>query len=197
MNKKLRGGSFIAAGLVTCAAFGFAAFNPSVVRDGKKSFDSNNGKGSIAANASVNVEADVNDFTYIASSKMLKLNGNSVVIKKTATEGSDSVNVFLDANHDGKADNNTPFKYEGEDGNPTADLPVDVSIYGISSGFGSDVLEDDLTIYMEGGQVNNLYGVQTGLKEAKGKVGIYISGGKVTGDVTGAYGITAFSPEGR
>ena len=122
MNKKLRGGSFIAAGLVTCAAFGFAAFNPSVVRDGKKSFDSNNGKGSIAANASFNVEADVNDFTYIASSKMLKLNGNSVVIKKTATEGSDSVNVFLDANHDGKADNNTPFKYEGEDGNPTADL---------------------------------------------------------------------------
>ena len=191
MNKKLKGGSFIAAGLVTCAAFGFAAFNPSVVKDGKISYDANNGKGSITANASVNVEADVNDFTYIASSKMLKLNGNSVVIKKTATEGSDSVNIFLDANHDGKADNNTPFKYEGEDGNLTADLPVDVSIYGISSGFGSDVLEDDLTIYMEGGQVYNLYGVQTGLKEAKGKVGIYISGGKVTGDVTGAYGITA------
>lgn len=195
MNKKLRGGSFIAAGLVTCAAFGFAAFNPSVVRDGKKSFDSNNGKGSIAANASVNVLANESDidsmFTYAANGNSLNLKGNSVVIKKTTTEGSDCANVFLDANHDGVADNNRPFMFKGTDGEMTADLPVTTDITGWGNSSNTDVPDGDVTIYMEGGQIRDLYGVNACGKTLNGKVGVYISGGKITEDVTAAYGITA------
>lgn len=196
MNKKLRGGSFIAAGLVTCAAFGFAAFNPSVVRDGKKSFDSNNGKGSIAANASVNVLANESDIdsmlTYTVSSNSINLNGNSIVIKKTSTEENDGVNIFLDANHDGVADNDRPFMYEDGDGNKTSDIPADLSVYGLS-GYKEENFEGDMTVYMQGGQVKRIIGAQSGgtFKKVDGKVGVYVSGGKVTSGIKGVSYISA------
>ena len=109
------------------------------------------------------------DSLLTLKSTVLYLNGNSVVITNSS-EGS-GINVFLDKNHDGIADNNRAFTYNG-----SATLPNNLMIIGYGD---AEEYDGDITIHVYGGTISTIHGANNNAK-VNGKVGVYIKDGEIT-----------------
>ena len=130
------------------------------------------------------VGEDINSLISL-SSNALDLNGNSVVIL-TDPDNPSKVNIFLDQNHDGLADNTNAFLYGGS---KAIDLNS-CTVYGYRN---SAALNKDLSIYVYGGNFGGVYGVYGDLSTAvvNGDVTVNISGGRFTNNVVGVYNAKA------
>ena len=133
------------------------------------------------------VGEDINNLISL-SSNSLNLNGNSVVMLPDPDDSS-KVNIFLDQNHDGLADNTNAFLYAGS---KSIDLRS-CSVYGYQNT--SAALDKDLSIYVYGGSISSLFGVYSGYAsspvEVNGDVSVSILGGSFSNYVTAAYNAKA------
>ena len=123
--------------------------------------------------------ADINDGRITFDGYLMNLKGTSVVILPDSTNSS-CVNIYMDSNHDGVADNSNPYMYKGS-------MSINLSgcsLYGYNDT--SKSLDDDLSIYMYGGEVGYLYGAMSN-SVINGNVTVDISGGYVS------YGAAALS----
>lgn len=129
-------------------------------------------------------DKSINDMISFNGS-VLDLKGTSVVMYADATNSS-YVNIYLDENHDGIADNKKPFEYKGS----TAINLSSATVYGYKDT--TAAYEGDISIYANGGTISALYGAY-GESESKnvvvdGKVSLYLNGANVNyGLITGYY----------
>ncbi|MBO4863933.1 MAG: leucine-rich repeat protein, partial [Eubacterium sp.] len=118
---------------------------------------------------------DINDkITYDGYD--MDLNGTSVVMLPDYEDGS-KVNIYMDANHDGVADNSNPYIYNGSSAISLGGCPL----YGYTNN--EEPLNSDLSIYIYGGSFGNVYGVMGYYGESvivNGDVTLNISGGNIS-----------------
>ncbi len=117
-------------------------------------------------------ETDINDIATVYGSS-ITLNGASVVIIADPEDSTKS-GIYMDANHDGIADNNHSLIINDE---YTYNL-VNYTIYGYKSS--TDAYEGDISIYLISGTVGYIYGAvgnNSQLAEVNGNVDIFLKGG--------------------
>lgn len=128
-------------------------------------------------------EPDINDMISYNGS-VLDLNGTSVVIHPAASNAN-NVNIYLDENHDGVADNNNVFTYKG-----SSDLNLaSATVYGYRDTTKS--YDGDISIYAFGGTINYLYGAYGTSASANavvnGKVSLYMNGANISQYLAAGY----------
>lgn len=124
---------------------------------------------------------DINDVISFTGS-VLDLNGASVVMH--AASNSSKVNIYLDENHDGIADNANAFTYKG-----SSDINLaSAVVYGYRNT--AEAYDGDISIYVYGGTIGTLYGAYgTGASQnvtINGKVSLYMRGKTIIGQCVAA-----------
>ncbi len=112
------------------------------------------------------------------------LNGTSVVVYADPANSS-RAKLYLDANHDGIADNNKAYTTEG--GTDSFSYPT---IYGYTDA--KNPFDGDISIYIKNARVETIYGIYGSDNEkvtVNGNVDVRVRGGSLTGVATGYYGI--------
>lgn len=117
-------------------------------------------------------QQDINDVVEV-SGTTIHLNGTSVVIIPDVEDTSKSA-IYMDADHDGVADNNHALEINGQ-------LSYSLSSYKI---YGYDNTEEpfdgDISIYVLGGNIGTLYGAygkSNAYVTVKGSVDLYLKAG--------------------
>lgn len=105
-------------------------------------------------------QQDINDVAEV-SGTIIRLNGASVVIIPDVEDTSKSA-IYMDADHDGVADNNHALKINGQSGYSLSSY----KIYGYDNT--EEPFDGDISIYVLGGKIGTLYG-------AYGKSGAYVT----------------------
>lgn len=129
-------------------------------------------------------EIDTSAFDqFTVSGSNLYLNGVSVVLYPALNDNSSYYSVYLDENHDGIADNNIPFTYNGMNS-------FSYNVYGYTNT--ETVLNKDLSIYVYSGSISYVYGAGDSKYNAdkvtvNGNVSVYLKGGRVVYGLYGAY----------
>lgn len=129
--------------------------------------------------------ADINKMITDASVSKINLAGCSVVIIADPSNASKS-SIYLDADHDGIADNNRALKIGGE---TSYDLSK-CKIYGYTDG--DNVYTGDISIALRSGTVGSVYGAGSSESGAanvtvEGEVTVKVLGGIVKTEIYGAY----------
>ena len=111
------------------------------------------------------------------------LNGTSVVVYADPANSS-RVKLYLDANHDGIADNSKAYTIEG--GTDSFSYPT---IYGYTDA--ENPFDGDISINIKNalvGEVYGIYGTNDGKVTVNGNVDVRVRGGTLTGVAAGYYG---------
>ncbi len=120
--------------------------------------------------------------------KNLDLNGTSVVMYADAVNTS-CVNIYLDENHDGIADNDKAFVYKD---NAALNLAY-ATVYGYRDT--TKAYDGDITVYAYAGNIGKIYGAygtsQTANVTVNGKVSLFMQGASVTSELAAGYYATA------
>lgn len=129
--------------------------------------------------------SDINKVVTDASVSKINLAGCSVVIIADPSNSSKS-SIYMDADHDGIADNNRALKIGGE---TSYDLSK-CKIYGYTDG--DNVYTGDISIVLRSGTVGSLYGAGSNESGAanvtvEGDVTVKVLGGTVRTEIYGAY----------
>ena len=129
--------------------------------------------------------SDINKVVTDASVSKINLAGCSVVIIADPSNSSKS-SIYMDADHDGIADNNRALKIGGE---TSYDLSK-CKIYGYTDG--DNAYTGDISIVLRSGTVGSLYGVGSNESGAanvtvEGDVTVKVLGGTVRTEIYGAY----------
>lgn len=129
--------------------------------------------------------SDINKVVTDASVSKINLAGCSVVIIADPSNSSKS-SIYMDADHDGIADNNRALKIGGE---TSYDLSK-CKIYGYTDG--DNAYTGDISIVLRSGTVGSLYGAGSNESGAanvtvEGDVTVKVLGGTVRTEIYGAY----------
>ncbi len=129
--------------------------------------------------------SDINKAVTDASVSKINLAGCSVVIIADPSNASKS-SIYMDADHDGIADNNRALKIGGE---TSYDLSK-CKIYGYTDG--DNAYTGDISIVLRSGTVGSLYGAGSNESGAanvtvEGDVTVKVLGGTVRTEIYGAY----------
>lgn len=132
---------------------------------------------------------DINKVVTDASVSKINLAGCSVVIIADPSNASKS-SIYMDADHDGIADNNRALKIGGE---TSYDLSK-CKIYGYTDG--DNAYTGDISIVLRSGTVGSLYGAGSNESGAanvtvEGDVTVKMLGGTVRTEIYGAYNVHA------
>lgn len=133
--------------------------------------------------------SDINKVVTDASVSKINLAGCSVVIIADPSNASKS-SIYMDADHDGIADNNRALKIGGE---TSYDLSK-CKIYGYTDG--GNAYTGDISIVLRSGTVGSLYGAGSNESGAanvtvEGDVTVKMLGGTVRTEIYGAYNVHA------
>lgn len=132
---------------------------------------------------------DINKVVTDASVSKINLAGCSVVIIADPSNASKS-SIYMDADHDGIADNNRALKIGGE---TSYDLSK-CKIYGYTDG--DNAYTGDISIVLRSGTVGSLYGAGSNESGAanvtvEGDITVKVLGGTVRTEIYGAYNVHA------
>lgn len=133
--------------------------------------------------------SDINKVVTDASVSKINLAGSSVVIIADPSNASKS-SIYMDADHDGIADNNRALKIGGE---TSYDLSK-CKIYGYTDG--DNAYTGDISIVLRSGTVGSLYGAGSNESGAanvtvEGDITVKVLGGTVRTEIYGAYNVHA------
>lgn len=149
------------------------------------------GRNGTTANVELNIvikdegyaEKDINEVVTV-SGYNINLNGASVVIIPDADDTSKS-GIYMDADHDGIADNNHALIINGQSSYALKSYRV----YGYNNT--EEAYEGDISIYVLGGSVGAIYGVygkSNAYATVNGSVNLYLKAGSYTTASTSYYG---------
>lgn len=149
------------------------------------------GRNGTTANVELNIvikgegytEKDINE-TATVSGSIINLNGASVVIIPDAENTSKS-GIYMDADHDGIADNNHAFKINGQSSYSLSSY----RIYGYTNT--EEAYEGDISIHVLGGNIGTIYGVygkSGAYAKVNGSVNLYMRAGSYSNASAVYYG---------
>lgn len=128
-------------------------------------------------------EKDINEVVTVSGSE-INLNGASVVIIPDAEDTSKS-GIYMDADHDGIADNNHAFRINDQSSYSLSSY----RIYGYSNT--TEAYEGDISIHVLGGSIGTIYGVygkSNAYAAVNGSVNLYIKAGTFSNASAAYYG---------